>query len=81
MYHKLNGGVTLFLGKLCVGERADCVITLVFGAFKGGLISESFFLPWLKSPKIDAKPLSPEHYPPKEKMLRGVIWHPFFWKI
>ena len=21
---------------------------------------------------------SPGHYPPKEKMLRGVIWHPIF---
>ena len=58
VYHKLNGGVTLFLGKLCVGERADCVITtLVFGAFKGGLISESFFLTWLKSSRVDDKPL------------------------
>ena len=23
---------------------------------------------------------SPEHYPPKEKILRGVIWY-LFWKI
>ena len=40
---------------------------------KGDLFSERFSL-WLKSPNISA---APEYYPPKEKMLRGVIWHPF----
>ena len=45
---------------------------------KGGLISESFSL-WLKSLKIQISKKtnvpnhSPEHCPPKEKMLRRVI--------
>ena len=42
---------------------------------KGSLISESLSL-WLKSQKKVPK-YSPEHYPPKEKMLWRVIWHPF----
>ena len=47
---------------------------------KGGLISESFSL-LLKSKKENFKKVSnhsPEHYLPKEKMLRSVIWHLFF---
>ena len=44
---------------------------------KGGLFSESFSL-CLKSPQMGAKslPFSTIQYPPKEKMVRGVIWHP-----
>ena len=40
---------------------------------KGTLISESFSL-WPKSSKMGAKP---RPYPPKEKSLRVLIWHPF----
>ena len=46
-----------------------------FARAKGGLISESFSL-WLKSPKMVSNHV-PGHYIPQEKMLRGVIWHPF----
>ena len=42
---------------------------------KGGAISESFSH-WLKSLKKGTKNY-PGHYPPKEKMLRIVIWHLF----
>ena len=42
---------------------------------KGGLISEFFSL-WLQSLKKVPNHFS-EHYPPKEKMLRGVICYPF----
>ena len=45
--------------------------------FKGVLISASFVLLWLKSLKKEPNH-DPEHYPPKEKMLRVVIWHLFF---
>ena len=49
---------------------------------KGGLISESFLL-WLKISKKGAKSLSwlSEYYPSKEKILRRVIWHLFFWDL
>ena len=40
---------------------------------KGGLILESFSL-WIKSPQKGAKT---GNYPPKEKMLRIVIWDLF----
>jgi hypothetical protein len=42
---------------------------------KGGLILEGFSLR-LKPPNH-----SPEDYPHKEKMLRRVIWHLFFFEI
>ena len=44
---------------------------------KGSLISERISL-WPKSPKKKVPNHSPEHYPPKEKMLRRVIWQLFF---
>ena len=48
---------------------------------KGFLISKSFSLR-LKSSNINKVPnQSPEHYPPKKNMLRGVIWHLFFWRF
>ena len=43
---------------------------------KGSLISESFSL-WLQSQKKLPNHY-PENYSPKNKMLRGVIWHFFF---
>ena len=43
--------------------------------FKCALISE-YFSVLLKSPRKGPKSL-PEHCSPKEKMLRGVIWHLF----
>ena len=49
---------------------------LTFAGIKGGLISESFSH-WLKSPKKKVPNCSLEDYPPKEKMLRRVIWHLF----
>ena len=43
---------------------------------KGGLISERFLI-WLQSPK-KVPNHSPQHYPPREKLLKAVIWHLFF---
>ena len=43
---------------------------------KGGPISESFTL-WRTSLKKLLN-YDPEHYPPREKMLRVVIWHLLF---
>ena len=51
--------------------------TLVWSYIKGGSISENFSI-WLKSYTKEMPNHSLEHYPPKEKMLRKVIWHPFF---
>ena len=52
-------------------------------SFKSGFNSKRFSL-WLQSPK-KVQNHSPEHYPvstylSKEKLLRGVIWH-LFWYI
>ena len=44
----------------------------VFIIYKGGMISESFSV-WLKYPKKVPNHYS-EHYPPKETMLKIVIW-------
>ena len=47
-------------------------LRLFLQATKGGLISESFFtLAQISKTKMS------NHYPPKEKMIRIVVWHPF----
>ena len=56
-------------------QRSVCSSYSNYYFTKGGWISESFSV-WLKSKK-KVPNHSPEHYPPKEKMLRRVIWHLF----
>ena len=52
----------------------------LINAFLNRLNLRIFFLIWLKSPSKGAKNY-PEHYPPKEKILRIVIWHIFWGEI
>ena len=54
-------------------QRVRTVIGMWDYIAKGGIILEKFSL-WLKSPQKRCQ-ITPRHYPPKEKMLRRLIWH------
>ena len=77
----LNGVVASKMKKFQISQMKDkdkrCkTMDEILNGIKGGLISESFSL-WLKSPKMVSNH-APDHYIPKEKMLRGMTWHPFW---